>query len=167
MIGNEDGVGTDGGHHHGLERDRSPAGLGDGPIAIVNAEFFGKARVNLDARLGILIDQRADASRLGSGKKLADDAAGGEEDGVFVADVVNGRAIIGDVEARLAIGEVKRASAFGDGVVAAGLKEPGRARMIGRWLTGLVIVRRAGPEDAELFFNFFVVLIIVTFNETV
>ena len=55
------------------------------PVAVRDAELRREPRVHLDARLGVLIDQRADAARLRAGEELADDAAGGEEERILVA----------------------------------------------------------------------------------
>ncbi len=48
-------------------------------------------RVNFDARLGILLDQRTDAPRLRAGEELADDAAGGQDHRKLGIDVFRGR----------------------------------------------------------------------------
>src|SRR5205085_2349315 len=81
---------------------------------------------------------------------------GGEEDRVFLAHVVDGRAIVGDVEARLAVGEIERAGAFSNRVVTAGLEEARRAGVIGDGLARAIVVRRARPEDAEVLFDLLV-----------
>ena len=70
-------------------------------------------------------------------------------------DVVDRRAVVGDVEAGLAVGEVERARAFRDRVVAAALEQPRRARMIDR-LAGLRILAVARPEDAHLLLDLLV-----------
>ena len=71
--------------------------------------------MHLDPRLGVLLDERADAAGLRAGEELADHAAGGQEERVLGVDVVDRRRDIGDVEARLAVGEVERPGALGDG----------------------------------------------------
>ena len=85
VIGNEDRVGADRGDDHRLKCDGAAARFGGRPVVVFDAELLREARVDLDARLGILIDQRADAARLRAGEELADDAAGGEEDRVLFA----------------------------------------------------------------------------------
>src|SRR6185503_13374282 len=95
----------------------------------------------------ILIDERSDAARLRAGQELADHASGGEDDRVFVIDVLRGRPIRWDVESRLAVGEVERASTLGDRVPRAALEESRRPRMI---------LGRARPENAVPRFDLFV-----------
>ena len=68
-----------------LQRDRAAAGFGGGPVAVGDAELLGEPRMHLDARLGVLIDQRADAARLRAGEELADHAAGRQEERILVA----------------------------------------------------------------------------------
>ena len=55
------------------------------PVAVGDAELRGEPRMHLDARLGILLDQRADAPRLRARQELADDAAGRQEDRILLA----------------------------------------------------------------------------------
>ena len=55
--------------------------------------FSRQPRVHLDARLRILIDQRTDAARLRAGEKLADDAAGGQDDRILLVDVFGRRRV--------------------------------------------------------------------------
>src|SRR5690606_37645616 len=87
-------------------------------------------------------------ARLVAREELADNAAGGEDDRVFVVDVFGGRGVFGDVEAGAAVGEVERAGALRDGVPRAGLEQARRARVV----DGRAVRRfaRAGPEDAVL-----------------
>ena len=89
---------------------------------------------------------RSDPPGLCAGEKLADHAAGGQEQRVLLADVIHRRAVVGDVEAGLAVGEVKRPGAFGDQVVAARLEQPRRAGVIGGRVTGAGIVRAVASE---------------------
>ena len=56
-------------------------------------QLLGQLRVHLDARLGVLVDQRADAPRLGAGQELADDAAGGQDDRILGVDVLGRRRV--------------------------------------------------------------------------
>ena len=66
MIGNEYGVGSDSADNHGPEDDFGAAG-GDGePIAVFDAVLVGEARMNFEARLRVLVHQRADATGLGA-----------------------------------------------------------------------------------------------------
>ena len=76
--------------------------------------------------------------------------------GYSSSSVSTGGAIVGDVEARLAVGEIERPGAFRDRVVAAGLEQPRRARVIGRRLARLRIVAVARPEDADLLLDLLV-----------
>src|SRR5581483_6356664 len=156
VVRDKDRVRADGGDDHRLEGDRAATGFGGGPIVVLDAELFREARVDLDSRLRVLIDQRADASGLRAGEKLADDSAGRQEDRVFGADVVHRSAVVRDVEAGLAIREVKWPRALGNGIVAVALEEPWSSGMIGNGLSCLVIVRRARPEHSELFLDFLI-----------
>src|SRR5688572_2165452 len=79
---------------------------------------------------------------------LRADAAGGEEERELVTDVIDRLAVVGDVEARLAVREIEPAGAFGDRVVAAGREDARRPGMVGHRFAGLVIVRGAWPEHA-------------------
>src|SRR5262245_13614591 len=96
------------------------------------------------SRLGILIDQRPDATRLRAREKLADDAAGRQDDRILVVDVLGRRRVGGDVEACLAVSEIKAASPTSDRVPGVRLEQSGRAGMV---------LRGAGPEDAVFFFD--------------
>ena len=87
--------------------------------------------MHLDPRLGILVDERANAARLRARQELTDDATGREEDRIVVAGIVNRRTVIADVETRAAIRKIERSRALGNRVVAAGLEQPRRARMVG------------------------------------
>ena len=58
--------------------------------------------------------------------------------------------MLGDVEAGLAVGEVERAGALGDRIVAAGLEQPRRPRVIGRRGAGSRIRAVTGPKYAHL-----------------
>ena len=78
VVGNEDGVGPDGAHHHRLQRDGGAAGGHRDPIAGADAVLFRELRMKLQLGLGVLIHQRPDAARLGAGEILAHHAAGGE-----------------------------------------------------------------------------------------
>ena len=75
------------------------------PVAVLNPLFLGELRVYLDARLGILIDQRTDAARLRAGQVLADDAARRQDDRKLVVGVLGRRGVGRDDEARLAVGK--------------------------------------------------------------
>ena len=59
--------------------------------------------MDLHARLGVLIHQRADAARLRAGEILAHHAAGGEVDGELVVHRIAAVAPFGDDEVRLAV----------------------------------------------------------------
>ena len=50
---------------------------------------YAVTRMQLDPRLGILLDQRANPPRLRPGEELAHDAPGREEEREFVVDVVD------------------------------------------------------------------------------
>src|SRR5262249_39083652 len=91
VVGNEDGVRPDGRHHLGLEGHRAPARLGGGPLSVGDAELLGEPRVQLDARLGVLLHQRADAPGLGAGDGLTDHSAGGADQRVVGVDGIGGR----------------------------------------------------------------------------
>src|SRR5215468_3260016 len=71
VVGDEDGVRPDGRHHLGLEGHRAPSRFGGGPLSVGDAELLGEPRMQLDARLGVLLDQRADPPGLGAGEELA------------------------------------------------------------------------------------------------
>src|SRR5438105_15954744 len=103
--------------------------------------------MDLDARLGILIDERSDPPRLSTGEELTDHAAGGEDDRVCIVDVLRGRPIRGDVESRLAVREVERTGAVGDRIPRSRLEQTRRARMI---------LGRTRPVDAVLRLDLFV-----------
>ena len=64
-------------HGHPIPRGRR----GKIDLAALVWEVAPEARVQLDARLGVLIDERADSPGLRPGQVLADDAAGGEAQG--------------------------------------------------------------------------------------
>jgi len=81
VVGDEDGVGPNGAHHHGLQRDGGAAGGHRDPIAGADAVLFGELRMQFQLGLGVLIYQRADTARLGAGEILAHHAASGEVDG--------------------------------------------------------------------------------------
>ena len=70
-------------------RDRDPVAVGD-------AVLLGQPRMDLEPRLGILIDQRADPARLRAGEVLADHAAGGQVDGNVVVHRIAALAPLGD-----------------------------------------------------------------------
>src|SRR5215469_7907118 len=112
VIGDEDGVRPDGGHHLGLEGHRATARLRGGPLPVGDAQLLGEPRVQLDAWLGVLLHQRADPPGLGSGEELADHPAGGEDQRVLGVHFLGGRAVLGNVEARLSVREVERAGAL-------------------------------------------------------
>ena len=65
--------------------DRAAPGLARRPVAVGDAELLGEARVELEPRLGVLLDERADAARLRAREELADDAAGRQEERVLLA----------------------------------------------------------------------------------
>ena len=98
---------------------------------VADAVLFGETRMKLEFRLGILLDERADAAGLRAGEVLADDPAGGQVDRKLVVHGVAALAPDQLHEARFAI-RVKEAAAF---------EETRRAG---------VVERRARPEDALL-----------------
>src|SRR5690242_10708222 len=106
VVGDEDGVRADGGHHLRLEGHRAAARLCRRPVAIGDAQLLGEPGVQLDARRGVLLHQRADAPGLRAGEELAHHAAGGEDQRVLGVDVLGGRTVLGDVEPRLSVREV-------------------------------------------------------------
>src|ERR1051325_7288534 len=93
--------------------------------------------MDLDTRLPGLIDERSDVPRLRARKKLADHAPGGDDDRILLIDVLCWRPIRGDVESRLAVGEVEPFV----------FEQPRRAGMI---------ERRTRPEDAVVRFDLLV-----------
>ena len=97
----------------------------------------GQTRMDLHARLGIDIDQPADAARLRAGKILAHDAAGGQIDGEVVRYRIAALAPFRNVETALAV------------------RIEGHAAFEQSWRTG-VIEFGAWPEYAELFVDSFV-----------
>ena len=91
VIRNEDRVGAD--RRHDLARSvQSPRrDSSRRPVAVGDAELLGQPRMHLDARLGILVHQRADAPRLRAGQELADDAAGRQDERILGVDVLGRR----------------------------------------------------------------------------
>ncbi len=81
VVGDEDGVGPDGAHDHGFQRDGGAAGGHRDPIAGADAVLFGELRMKSQFGLRVLIYQLPDTARLGAGEILAHHAAGGEIDG--------------------------------------------------------------------------------------
>ena len=73
VIGNEHGVGPDRTHNAGLKGDIGPPGRDRHPVLFHDAMLLRKARVNLDARFRIDVDQPADAPGLRARKILTDD----------------------------------------------------------------------------------------------
>src|SRR6266567_8193083 len=67
--------------------------------------MIGKTRMDLETRLGVHVDQAADAARLRAGEILADDAADGEVDREFSVDRVAALAPVRHIEAAFAVGE--------------------------------------------------------------
>ena len=65
---------------------------------------------------GYWFDQRPDAAGLRARQELAHDAAGREEDRVLRARVVDRRTVVGDVEARPAVGKVERPAPLATGL---------------------------------------------------
>src|SRR5262245_52164240 len=149
VVGDEDRVRPDGGHHLGLEGHRAPARLRGGPVPVGDAQLLGEPRMQLDARLGVLLHQRADPPGLGAGEELTHDAAGGEDQRVLRVHILGGRTVLGDVEPRLSVREVEGAGALRDGVPAVTLEQPRRPRVV-HGLAGLRILGVAGPEDPEV-----------------
>src|SRR6185503_13864250 len=107
------------------------------------AEFFGEPRMHLDARLRILVNERADPSSLRAGKELAHDAARCEHYWILFISVFCGRRVVSDVETRFSIREVKRPLAARYGVPASFFEQSRRAGMV---------FARTGPEDPVLLF---------------
>ena len=64
VIGNEDRVGSNSLHHHGLNRQVVAAGGDRHPVAVFDAMLFGQTRMNLCPWFRILIYQCTDAPRL-------------------------------------------------------------------------------------------------------
>ena len=114
MIGNEHGVGANRPHDLRPQRDFSAAALDGHPLAIGNRMLLCQLRMNLDARLGILLDERTNPARLRAGEELADDASRGQYHGKLGIDIFRRRTILSDVEARFAVGKIKRPRAARD-----------------------------------------------------
>src|SRR5690348_6515798 len=93
--------------------------------------------MDLDARLGVLLQQRADAARLRATEILADDAAGRQVDGVVLIDGITARTPRGRLEVSPAVA----------GVELLVFKKTGSAGMLRR---------RTRPEDSLLGVDFFV-----------
>ena len=153
MIRNEDGVGPDRRDDHRAKRQRPAAGFDGGPFAVLDAVAFCEPRVDLDSRLRILLDERADAPSLRTGQKLADDASGREETGNSSHDVVTGAAIFRNVEPGFAVGKVKAVLCLSQRVVASGSNRRGVPVVDGSPLWIFAVAR---PKDAHLTFDFFV-----------
>src|SRR4051812_41012642 len=149
MIGNEDRIGTDGRDDLCFERNPSTACFCGCPVPVHDAELCRQPWMHFDSRFAVLLYQGADPARLCAGQELADHATGGQVDRVLLARVVDRRPILGDVETRAAVREVKASAAFGDRVVAIWLEESRRARMVDgaprAWVFAV-----ARPEDAKL-----------------
>ena len=96
----------------------------------VNAQLRRQLRMQFDARLGILIDQRANTPRLRPGEKMADDATGREHDRILGIDIFGGRRVRRDVESRFSVGKVKWPAPFGDRIPRARLEQPRGSGMI-------------------------------------
>src|SRR5262249_19599409 len=106
-----------------------------------DVEVRREARVQLDAGLGVVVEERADAPRLRPGEELAHDPAGREDQGILRVDVLGGRRVLRGKEARLAVGEVESTRTAPDRIPRPLLEEARRAG---------VAFRRARPEDAAL-----------------
>ena len=109
VIGHEDRVRPDRRHHLRPQGELAPARFDRRPVAVGDAEPVRQPRVDLDARLRVLIDQRPDAPRLRAREELADHAPGRQDHRVLGVDVLGRRRVGGDVEAGLAVGEVEAA----------------------------------------------------------
>src|SRR5262245_13432984 len=155
VVRDEDGVRPDRCHDHGPQRDSTSACFGDGPLSVLNSQLGRETGMHLDAWLGILIDERTDASRLCSRQKLAHHTPSRQKQRVLLARIVDRRTVFTDVEPRPAVREIKRSLALGNRVIASALEQPRRPTMID-WLTGLRILAVAGPEDAHLSLDLFV-----------
>ena len=94
------------------------------PVAVVDRQLAGEARVQLQQRLRVLVDQRTDPPRLGAREELADHPPGGQHDRVRRRPRPRSAASTRiDVEARLAVREVERPRPR-----ATGFHEPGSKR---------------------------------------
>src|SRR4051812_29348119 len=83
VVWNEYRVRTNRADHQRLQAHGRPPRRDFDPIARLDSMPRGELRVNLQLGLGILIDERSDATRLRARKVLADDAPGREIDGKF------------------------------------------------------------------------------------
>ena len=87
-------------------------------------------RMNLDTRLGILIDERTNPARLRAGKELADDPPRGQYHRKLGIDVFRGRTVLSDVEPRFAVGKIEGPGAARDRVPRTRLEESRRTGVV-------------------------------------
>src|SRR5678815_2108263 len=112
--------------------------------------------MELDARFGVLLHERTDATCLRAGQKLTDYAACCQIDRIFLARIVDWRPVVGNVEASTSIRKIEGPGTTRNGVVTAWFEQPWRARVVRERLAGLRVLAVARPEDAHLAFDFFV-----------
>src|SRR5262249_24867832 len=86
---------------------------------------------------------------------MADHAASRQKERICLTDIVDGLAIVRDVEAGLAVRKVEWPVAFGYGVVAVALEQTRGHVGVDR-LPGLGILAIARPEHTHLLFDLFV-----------
>src|SRR5262245_25479315 len=84
MVGDKNRVGPDCAYDHRSQCHFIAARSDRYPVVIVDAMILRKLRMYLCTWFGILIDQRANSSGLGSGEVLADDTSCREIDGIFI-----------------------------------------------------------------------------------
>src|SRR5262249_34586917 len=89
----EDGVRPGGRRDHRPQRDSTSACFGDGPLSVLNSQLGRETGMHLDAWLGILIDERTDASRLCSRQKLAHHTPSRQKQRVLLARIVDRRTV--------------------------------------------------------------------------
>src|SRR4029079_15769541 len=141
VVRNENRIGTDRLDHLCSEHAIAAPRFDDDPITVGDLQPLGQARMNFNARLRIMIHERADTPRLRAGKKLAYHASGGENNWIFGIDLLRGRSVASETEARFAVGKIKPAVTLSDRIPRTWLEQPRRA--------GMIFVR-AGPEHAVL-----------------
>src|SRR5262245_51305083 len=155
VVRDEDRVRTNRGDHHRAQCNCAATGLRSRPFAVAYTDLVRQPRVHLEAGFRVLIDERPNPARLRAGQEMADDTPGRQKEWVLNARIIDGRAIFGDVEPRLAVGKVKRPCPLRDRVVAAAFKQARSAGMVDQ-APRFRIVAVARPEHAHLCFDLFV-----------